>query len=55
MALRLKRLEDLSPITSATSEKGLYSASKHMNGISVSKNQCLITADSCNRATLIMF
>ncbi|KAM3177787.1 hypothetical protein ACTXT7_003844 [Hymenolepis weldensis] len=34
MALRLKRLENLSPIPSATSEKGLYSTSKVFNGIS---------------------
>ena len=36
MALRLKRLEDLSPIPSAASEKGLYSTTKLVNGVSVS-------------------
>nr|CDS33317.1 carboxyl terminal PDZ ligand of neuronal nitric [Hymenolepis microstoma] len=34
MAFRLKRLKNLSPIPSATSEKGLYSTSKAFNGIS---------------------
>ncbi|VDO06476.1 unnamed protein product [Rodentolepis nana] len=34
MAIRLKRLKNLSPIPSATSEKGLYTTSKAFNGLS---------------------